>query len=55
MGAIFSYFFPKRKLDNPKYKELLKEDESFREYLKVYTGEYSDAKLEFDNDLYFKN
>jgi hypothetical protein len=66
MGIIFSFFIGavdkrKKEKENRRKKEkeiriLLREDESFREYLRVYSGELSinNSKLEFEEGLIFK-
>ena len=62
MGSIFSYFknifkSPPLEKNNKNLREILKEDENFQDYLKVYSGEsfsINNTKLEFDNGLFFK-
>lgn len=58
MGSLFSYFFRRKekvKVENKSIMEYLKEDESFREYLRVYSGQINsdNCKLDFDDGLFF--
>ena len=53
---MISYFKNVFKEENKTLREILREDESFKEYLQVYSVESfnkTNTKLEFDKGLFF--